>query len=118
MKKSGSTSKTSKASNDNAANISAFQVQVPGSRISSNDEAAVEVENESIQVNPSSQIKKKDDDAIVLGGEEEASSSAKVSWGSSFGDDETVNDAIKEDTEEEQSSSFYDVHIEAGDENV
>jgi len=29
-----------------------------------------------------------------------------------------VNDAIKEGPEEEQSSSFYDVHIEAEDENV
>ena len=117
MKKSGSKSKVSKAaSNDNAANISAFQVQVPSSRGSSNDEAAVEVENESIQVNPSSQVKK-NDDVIILDDEEEASSSAKVSWGISFEEDETVN-AIKEGAEEELSSGFYDVYIEAEDENV
>ena len=117
MKKSVSKSKVSKAeSNDNAANSSAFQFQVPSSRGSSNDEATVEVENESVQVNPSSQVKK-DDELIAALEDEEASPKAKVSWGSSFEDDETVN-AIKEGAEEEQSSSFYDVYIEAEDENV
>ena len=110
MKKSGSKSKVSKAaSNDNAANISAFQVQVPSFRGSSN-----EVENESIQVNPISQVKK-NDDVIILDDEEEASP-AKVSWGNSF-EDETAN-AIKEGAEEEPSSGFYDVYIEDEDENV
>ena len=58
---------------------------------------------------------KKNNDVIILDDEEEASP-AKVSWGNSF-EDETAN-AIKEDAEEEQSSGFYDVYIEAEDENV
>ena len=111
MKKSGS-SKVSKASNDNPP-ISRHFIQAPSFRGSTDDEAAVEVEK-SIQVNPSSQVKK-DDELIAALEDEEASPKAKVSWGISFEDDETVN-VIEEGGE--QTSGFYDVHIEAEDENV